>query len=115
MPNDANATNDKLCLSLVGVSDTYIDNANGLVFEVSQNEPNPAHGIVRINYITPSNGDIRFELRNTLGQIVYSKQQASVTGSNSIDVDANKLANGVYYYTVEYNKQRITLKMIVNK
>ncbi len=110
--NDANTSNDMLCNPYIG---SAISNANGIIFEVTQNEPNPAVGNVRINYTTPSNGDIRFELRNTLGQLIYTAEQASFTGKNTIEVDADKLANGVYYYSVIFDNQRITRKMVVNQ
>ncbi len=112
VPNDANVDNDELCNPYIGSS---LEDADGIIFEVSQNEPNPAVGNVRINYIVPSNGDINFELRNTLGQVIYTTEQASFTGKNTIEVDANSLANGVYYYSVIFDGQRITRKMIVNK
>ena len=112
IPNDANVDNDELCEAYIG---TGINNANDVAFEVSQNEPNPAIGNVRINYIIPTNGNINFELRNTLGQLIYTSEQASFTGKNTIEVDANNLANGVYYYSVIYSGQRITRKMIVNQ
>ncbi len=112
VPNDAFSGNDMLCNPYIGSS---VNDANGLGFEVSQNEPNPANGNVRINYVVPNNADITFELRNTLGQIVYSVEQASFTGSNTIELDANKLANGVYYYSVTFDGKRITRKMIVNQ
>ncbi len=94
---------------------TSIKDANGIIFEVSQNEPNPAVGNVRINYIVPTNGEVNFELRNTLGQVIYTVEQASFTGKNTLEVDADKLANGVYYYSVIFDGQRITRKMIVNQ
>ncbi len=112
VPNDAYSGNDMLCNPYIGSS---VKDANGLGFEVSQNEPNPANGDVRINYIVPNNADVTFELRNTLGQIIYTVEQASFTGSNTIELDANKLANGVYYYSVTFDGKRITRKMIVNQ
>lgn len=112
LPNDAYSANDMLCKTYVG---TTIKDANGIIFEVSQNEPNPAVGSFRINYIVPTNGDINLELINTLGQVIYTTKQASFTGKNSIEVDANNLPNGIYYYSITFNGQRITRKMIVNK
>ncbi len=112
VPNDAIAVNDMICKPFIGSS---VKDANGLGFKVSQNEPNPANGDVRINYVVPNNADITFELRNTLGQIVYTSVQASFTGNNTIKLDANKLANGVYYYSVTFDGKRITRKMIVNQ
>ncbi len=110
--NDVDLSNDMKCDPYIGTS---IKDANGIIFEVSQNEPNPAVGNVRINYIVPTNGEVNFELRNTLGQVIYTVEQASFTGKNTLEVDADKLANGVYYYSVIFDGQRITRKMIVNQ
>ncbi len=112
VPNDAFEDNDMLCKTYLV---SGINNSKSIIFEVSQSEPNPAVGNVRINYIVPTKGDINFELRNTLGQLIYSTEQASFTGKNTIEIDANKLANGIYYYSVVFDGQRITRKMIVNQ
>ncbi len=108
---DNNTINDELCITIVGDA---IDDVNNLTFEVFQNEPNPAFGDVRINYIVPNNGDINFELINTLGQIIYTKEQASFTGKNTLKINADNLSNGVYYYSIIFNDNRITRKLIVN-
>jgi len=113
VPGDANADNDKTCDPYVGV--VSVEGAIENAFEVSQNEPNPAHGNVLISYIVPNNGDVEFELRNTLGQVIYTTNQESYIGNNTIEVDAKDLANGVYYYSVTFDGKRITRKMIVNQ
>ncbi|MCK5788730.1 MAG: T9SS type A sorting domain-containing protein, partial [Chlamydiia bacterium] len=113
IPNDALATNDELCAPFVGM--VTIEDAIANAFAVSQNEPNPAYGNVRIDYIVPTDGEIVFELRNSLGQMVYSAEKASFVGDNTIEIDAKDLASGVYYYTITFDTQRITRKMIVNQ
>ena len=110
--NDANVNNNELCQPFVGVS---INNTDDLEFVLSQNRPNPAHGIIKISYIIPHNGNIEFNLRNTLGQVIYTKQHSSFTGSNTIEINTKDLANGVYYYTVIFDNQRLTRKMIISK
>lgn len=112
---DADATNDQIDKPLFGLIDVGMgDNAND-GFYVNQNEPNPANGVVRISYFIPNGGKVKFELRNTLGQVVISKESDEIDGLNSIEIDADKLSSGVYYYTVEYNKTRKTLKMVVSR
>ena len=110
--NDANTNNDEFCQPFVGVS---INNTDDLEFVLSQNRPNPAHGIIKINYIIPHNGNIEFNLRNTLGQVIYNKQYSGFTGSNTIEINTKDLANGVYYYTVIFDNKRLTRKMIISK
>ena len=106
--------NDQKCRALVGVP-TGIEDAQGIEFSVSQNEPNPAYGITQIHYVIPQSGKVRFELRNTLGQLVQTSEEDRTVGNNMIEVNAQKLSNGVYYYTVEFDKKRITRKMVVNQ
>ena len=85
------------------------------MFSVNQNEPNPAHANTRISYVIPQNGKVKFELRNTLGQLLMSNEYNRQIGNNIIEIDADKLSDGIYYYTIEFNNERITRKMIVNQ
>jgi len=115
LANDADNADDNICKSYVGVSDVGINNTNGFDFTVSQNKPNPAYGNVSIDFVIPKAGDVRFELRNPLGQIIISNENSYNLGKNTLVVNANSLSNGVYYYTVEFDHNRITRKMIVNQ
>ena len=115
LANDANPTNDQACHSYYGMYDVGINNANGLVFSVDQNEPNPAHGKTYVDYIIPQNAKVKFELRNALGQIIISQEEDKQSGNNRIEINANKLTNGIYYYTIQYHNKRITRRMLVNK
>ncbi|MCK5788204.1 MAG: T9SS type A sorting domain-containing protein, partial [Chlamydiia bacterium] len=113
VPNDALAVNDENCAAYVGM--VTIESAIENAFAVSQNEPNPAYGNVRIDYIVPTDGEIVFELLNSLGQMVYSADKASFVGDNSIEIDTKDFSSGVYYYTITFDGQRITRKMVVNQ
>jgi len=96
--------------SLIGVGET-----DEQIFTVNQNEPNPAYGAVGISYSIPQSGKVKFELHNALGQLVMEQQENKVAGNHRIELEASQLSNGIYYYTVEFDNQRITHKMVVNQ
>ncbi|OIP02459.1 MAG: hypothetical protein AUJ98_01135 [Bacteroidetes bacterium CG2_30_33_31] len=115
LTGDADLTNDQKNKPLYGLLDVgFEENANGK-FTVGQNEPNPANGQTTILYFIPNSGKVQFELRNTLGQLMISKEADEIAGKHSIKIDATKLSAGVYYYTFEYNNSKLTYKMIINK
>lgn len=115
MPGDPNPNNDNTCITLFGMYDVNVNGIEAAPFTVDQNQPNPAHGMVHIGYFVPRSGEVSFELRNLMGQVLIAETRDAVTGNNSIEVNAQKLASGVYYYTVMFQGERITYKMVVNQ
>lgn len=109
---DLNANNDQTCKSIV-TSNLVNVYADGL--KLWQNQPNPATGNTLIKYEIPSGGQVNFNLRNTLGQLILQKSESNTAGIHSIELDASQLSNGVYLYTIEFNGYRMTRQMVVNK
>jgi len=112
LTTDQNATNDKICKTIVitGIED---GSNNGL--QLGQNMPNPAFGNTVIPFSLPANGAVRFEIVDIVGQLVYVYEGDKTAGKNTIEIDANKLTDGVYFYTLTYNEQRLTRKLVVSK
>ncbi len=77
--------------------------------------PNPADGILNIEYTLGSATNVRIVLKNILGQIVVSKQckqlGSSVSGKGSIDT--RELPNGVYFYEFYAGEGFETGKVVV--
>jgi len=71
--------------------------------------------MTHINYFVPTQGKVSFELRNSLGQNVMQQEVSASTGDNVIEMDAKNLSHGVYYYTLTYDNQTITRKLVVSK
>lgn len=115
VPNDADLSNNLKTKQLFGKLDVGFENDLNGGFMVNQNEPNPAKDKAIINYTIPNSGMVKFELRNTLGQLILNTNDNKIAGQNAIEIDVESLSNGVYYYTIEYNKIRKTMKMIINK
>jgi hypothetical protein len=114
LPNDANPLNDEVCKSLFGKV-TGLDNAINSDFVLHQNEPNPASDNFKINYELPRDGQIRFELHNSLGQLIKVIEGNRNAGTHTIELDAQTMAAGVYYYSLKFGEVSKTLKMVVTK
>ncbi|MCX6232590.1 MAG: right-handed parallel beta-helix repeat-containing protein [Bacteroidetes bacterium] len=93
-----------------GVDD--IDAAN---FWLSQNVPNPTNGLTSIEYCLPTAGEVKFDIMNLFGQKLISSAEKHDAGKHLINLNTNDLANGVYYYTIEFKGKRLVKKMVVNK
>jgi hypothetical protein len=61
--------------------------------------PNPNNGLVHVNYKTVS--DIDLQILDINGNLVYSAILRS--NANSIDLNLDKLGNGIYFYRIIKN------------
>lgn len=87
-------------------------------FELYQNYPNPFNGTTVIRYYLNDSKELRFQIYNTLGQIVYSENLSSKnTGNNEIVLNTNKLnlSSGVYFYSINGDDQKQIKKLILLK
>ena len=50
-----------------------------------------------------------------LGQTMYSTILQGSKGMNQLEVDVSNWADGVYYYSFEFNGERLIKKLTVNK
>jgi hypothetical protein len=114
LANDGNPTNDKLCNSYNGLYNA-IGDADEQSFYIGQNQPNPASTAVNIPCFLYKSGQLNFELRNTLGQVVQSETIQGFSGEQYLTIDVHQLQAGVYFYTIEFDGKQITHRMIINK
>ncbi|MDD3331471.1 MAG: T9SS type A sorting domain-containing protein, partial [Bacteroidales bacterium] len=82
---------------------------------MGQNMPNPASAATQITYSIPQEGVIHFTLTTITGQLIHSQDISSAAGSYSLEFDTQHLAGGIYYYSMEYQGQRIVKKMTIQK
>ncbi len=77
--------------------------------------PNPTKGEtnIKINAVTAGNANV--VVVNTLGQVVYSKQIELTVGINTLQLDANNFANGLYTVSVESTNGSMVKKLTVTK
>lgn len=98
---------------------TYAITANSEISQqavaaVSQNYPNPFSNETLINISLVKASDVTLSIYNITGQqIIFEDLGFKNAGSFSVEVSADKLPTGVYFYTVEAGAQKVTRKMIV--
>ncbi len=92
-----------------------IDELSSTEFSVKQNSPNPFSSNSIIEYSVPSAGKIAVDVRNVLGELIYSENITAQKGTNRLLLDASKFSNGMYFYQINYNNTTITKRIIVNK
>ncbi len=84
------------------------------VASVSQNYPNPAHGLTRVMVNTTSTTHLSLSLSNLAGQKVMEINKGQVNaGTHFFDINTSNLTPGIYFYTVSAGNQQTTHKMVV--
>jgi hypothetical protein len=105
---------DNFCLKKIGPCTIGINELEKNGFAMSQNFPNPASEVTTISYLIPSHGKVKLSISNILGQelqtLVDENQPA---GQYMREVNVSMLAKGIYYYTLEFEGQRLVGKMII--
>jgi len=90
------------------------ESENGKLW-LGQNMPNPTNSNTMFEYYLPSDGNVKIEVVNLLGQTVYSTEQNLNTGKHSNTIDVTSIPDGIYYYSITFKGLRLVKRMIVNK
>jgi len=96
-------------------SATSIYESTGFGFYMNQNSPNPCNEFTDIHYAVPSAGEIDFRLFNLIGKEVYRSLLNATQGENDLRFDTRDLAPGVYMYTMIYNGETLTKRMVISR
>ncbi|MGK9369762.1 LamG-like jellyroll fold domain-containing protein [Melioribacter sp. Ez-97] len=89
--------------------------------ELSQNYPNPFNPETLIKYTLPEDGRVKLRLYDNLGREIETlvdeyKKSGVYTYRFSLNKLPNKnLSNGIYYYQLTFENNRITKKMLLLK
>ncbi|OYT17410.1 MAG: hypothetical protein B7C24_02925, partial [Bacteroidetes bacterium 4572_77] len=98
-------------LGPVGIGDDLVAQEGSI--SVSQNIPNPFTGTTTIEVSTETAATVLVEVSNIMGQSIYTINAGTVNGTSKIDLPANNLEAGIYFYTVRVGNESITKKMMV--
>ncbi len=117
-------TNEQTMLSNIAAAEqkyyiiTSVDDKETFANELNldQNHPNPFNNATTITYQLPDNGFANLQVFDLIGNRVATLVDSKQTrGSHTIDFSAADLSSGIYYYTLRFNDQVRSGKMIINK
>lgn len=102
--------------------DGVVDAALPSDFELAQNYPNPFNPETKINFATPTRGEVKLEVYNILGQKVKTLingevdagYHQNVTWRGDNDAGA-QVSSGVYFYKLTAGDVVLTRKMMLMK
>jgi hypothetical protein len=83
-------------------------------FEVSV-YPNPAREQLNLQYELDGDADVKIEILDLMGKIIYSQQDAGILGSNRIGIDVSSFVSGFYFIKVSNGSNTLVRKFQVSK
>ncbi len=102
--NDQNSSNNKLCVT---------ENASNIV--VSNPYPNPTDGDITLPIILNKDAEYKFELFNSLGQIILEETvKKGTTGLNLVPIPTSALRRGCYLLKITINDKTYIKKILKN-
>lgn len=96
-------------------SATGIDESTGLGFSMDQNSPNPCNDVTEIRYIVPQMGEVEFRVFNLIGKEIYRSLLNADQGENQLRIDSRDFAPGVYMYTMTFNGETLSKRMVISR
>lgn len=90
------------------------DRPTGLTGSLAQNQPNPFSGRTQISFELERNATVSLRVFDTMGREVAVLAEGSfAAGPHSVSFDADALAGGVYFYSLDMEGNVQTRRMMV--
>lgn len=77
--------------------------------------PNPTTGLSMINFESDESLQMNLEVRNVIGQLILSQNQAIQSGTNTIELDLTQVNTGTYIITMQTSAGAIYTQKIIKK
>ncbi len=90
------------------------ENSSAIV-SVSDIYPNPSTNNSNLNIVLNGENNVKVQVYNTLGSLVYNGLEQKLIGQNTISLDCSKFQSGLYFVTVSAGDSKITKRLIINK
>jgi len=91
--------------------------AKATKFALNQNYPNPFNPTTTISYSIPKSGNVTLKVYNMLGHEVATLVEGYRNANQSyrVEFDGNSLSSGIYFYTMTFDNQTVSKKMVLVK
>ncbi|MDP1802655.1 MAG: T9SS type A sorting domain-containing protein [Bacteroidota bacterium] len=77
--------------------------------------PNPTNDEATIFVSSTNNLDVKLNITNATGQLIYNKQHKLNVGENTINLDCKNFAAGIYFVMLGSDKNTQTKKLVISK
>ena len=111
---DGYSLNDTMSISRT-TNHVGIQNVDKLTISMEQNFPNPANNNTIIRYSIPKDGEVNFKIYGVNGQLLYNKAENASFGKHELEINTSTFASGIYFYTMEFEGQRLTKRMSIKR
>ncbi len=110
------AQGDNVFVDNIGIYGSLVgtDELVKVPFDIVSVYPNPAVGVLNINYFSNTTGKIEISLTTVTGQVVYTASPTVTEGSFTHRIQTKNLVPGVYFITVKSENGLVTKKVIVS-
>lgn len=85
------------------------------VFAIESIAPNPFNSRTELTYTLPRAGDVRLELRDAQGRVIFSESYYGDAGSNTFDLDGSQLPAGIYFVELSAAERVARAKVVCVK
>ena len=75
--------------------------------------PNPSNGRFNLSFTVATPGDVKIDVVNMLGQIIYSKTYPDFSGSFSDQLNIGHPAAGIYMLRIQYQNDKYLRKLLI--
>jgi len=104
-------------MQFMKIEQLYVGNEEEVLpaysFELTQNYPNPFNESSTVAVKLERESILEFSIYNVVGQIAYNQHLIAGPGLEKIEINAEVLNPGIYFYTVKVGETKITKKMLV--
>ena len=92
---------------------SQINKINSNTFELKNAYPNPVHGTTKIQFVIGKQQDLIFKLYDVIGNEIKTLNIQSTRGVNTITLNTEGVAEGVYMYSINNGDLLLTKRLLV--
>jgi len=105
---------DDFCFKKVAPCIIGVEEISSGALTLEQSFPNPASDLSTISYSIPQHGKVRLYVSDVLGRVIrVLVDESQSEGIHQSELNVKNMAEGVYYYTLEFNNERMVRKFVV--